>query len=284
MDSLVSTDWLEAELGAPDLQRHRRAASSFPPTAATRAPNMRPSIFPARSSSTSRRFRTAPTRAAHASARAPIRQPDAVARPSATATASSSTTTAPIIARARIWWMLRSFGAHYVALLDGGLQKWKAEGRPLESGRPQHPPRPFHRRCSTARPSPTRPSSRSLIGGGRATRSSTPAAPAASPARRPSRARASPPAISRARATCRRASFFNADNSWKLGDALRAVFEEAGVDLSKPMVTTCGSGITAAVLLFGAHLLGKDDVHALRRQLVANGAPIPARPRRRAPA
>jgi thiosulfate/3-mercaptopyruvate sulfurtransferase len=53
---------------------------------------------------------------------------------------------------------------------------------------------------------------------------------------------------------------FNPDNSFKVGDALRKAFEEAGVDLRKPLVTTCGSGVTAAVLLFGAHLLGKRDV------------------------
>ena len=41
---------------------------------------------------------------------------------------------------------------------------------------------------------------------------------------------------------------------------MRAVFDAAGVDLARPMVTTCGSGVTAAVILFGAHLLGKDDV------------------------
>jgi thiosulfate/3-mercaptopyruvate sulfurtransferase len=38
------------------------------------------------------------------------------------------------------------------------------------------------------------------------------------------------------------------------------VFDQAGVDLAKPMVTTCGSGVTAAVVLFGAQLLGKQDV------------------------
>ena len=52
---------------------------------------------------------------------------------------------------------------------------------------------------------------------------------------------------------------FNADNSWKRGEELRAAFASAGVDLGKPMVATCGSGITACVLLFGAHLLGKED-------------------------
>jgi thiosulfate/3-mercaptopyruvate sulfurtransferase len=56
------------------------------------------------------------------------------------------------------------------------------------------------------------------------------------------------------------AELFNADNSWKQGEELRLVFERSGVDLGKPMVTTCGSGVTAAVLLFGARLLGKDDV------------------------
>src|SRR3954471_18889709 len=44
----------------------------------------------------------------------------------------------PLHSAARAWWMLRIFGAHYVALLNGGLQKWKAEGRPLASGREQH--------------------------------------------------------------------------------------------------------------------------------------------------
>ncbi len=53
---------------------------------------------------------------------------------------------------------------------------------------------------------------------------------------------------------------FNPDNSWKQGEALRTAFEAAGVDLTRPMVTTCGSGVTAAVLLFGAQLLGKHDV------------------------
>ena len=41
---------------------------------------------------------------------------------------------------------------------------------------------------------------------------------------------------------------------------LRAAFAEAGIDLARPVVTTCGSGVTAAVLLFAMHLLGKDDV------------------------
>ena len=53
---------------------------------------------------------------------------------------------------------------------------------------------------------------------------------------------------------------FNADGTWKQGEELKAVFDAAGVDLDKPLVTTCGSGMTATVVAFGAHLLGKDDV------------------------
>ena len=48
----------------------------------------------------------------------------------------------------------------------------------------------------------------------------------------------------------------------KAPDALRAVFEAAGVDLSKPVITTCGSGVTAAILSLALTLIGKTD-HAL---------------------
>ena len=53
---------------------------------------------------------------------------------------------------------------------------------------------------------------------------------------------------------------FNADGTWKQGDALKAEFEAAGVDLERGVVTSCGSGITAAVLAFGLATLGKRDV------------------------
>ena len=84
--------------------------------------------------------------------------------------------------------------------------------------------------------------------------------PRASPARARSRAPASPPAICPARAACRSRELFNPDHSYKSREALKAEFDKAGVDLSKPMITTCGSGVTAASVLFAAHLLGKQDV------------------------
>ena len=155
--------------------------------------------------------------------------------------------------------MLRSFGAHYVALLDGGFQKWTAEGRPVvEQGREPHRHGHF-----TASLDPgaavDKAFVRGLVGAGTHEHRRRPSGRAFR--RRRSGAAAGPrlgPYSRRAQPAA--GQLFNADNSWKRGDALRAEFEAAGIDLARPMVTSCGSGVTAAVLLFGAHLLGKDDV------------------------
>ena len=138
-----------------------------------------------------------------------------------------------------------------------GWQKWKAEGRPLESG--TQPRRHGHFTASARR----RRGRRQGAGARRsaaATTSST-RAPAGrfageAPDPRPGVASGHIPGSR----NVPQSDFFNADNSWKQGEDLRAVFDAAGVDLAKPMVTTCGSGVTAAVILFGAHLLGKEDV------------------------
>ena len=53
---------------------------------------------------------------------------------------------------------------------------------------------------------------------------------------------------------------FNADGTWKRGFELRGLFIEAGIDLDKPMITTCGSGVTAAILLAGRESLGQQHV------------------------
>jgi thiosulfate/3-mercaptopyruvate sulfurtransferase len=164
----------------------------------------------------------------------------------------------PLHSAARVWWMLRAFGAHYVALLDGGLQKWTAEGRPLESGK-------VHVRHGHFTPSldSAAAADKSFVGSilGSGTHEIVDARSAGRFAGEEAEPR---PGVAAGHIPGSRnlpqGKLFEADNRWKRGDALRAAFDEAGVDLDKPMVTTCGSGITAAVLLFGAHLLGKDDV------------------------
>jgi thiosulfate/3-mercaptopyruvate sulfurtransferase len=164
----------------------------------------------------------------------------------------------PLHSAARAWWMLKAFGAHYVALLDGGLQKWKAEGRPLEAGRQPHRHGHFTAFLDEQAVA-DKAAVLGLIGAG--THEIVDARPAARFAGTDPEPRAGLEAghMPGAR-NLPQSALFNPDNSWKRGDALRAAFEAAGVDLSKPMVTTCGSGVTAAVLLFGAHLLGKEDV------------------------
>ncbi|HEX8483120.1 MAG TPA: 3-mercaptopyruvate sulfurtransferase [Allosphingosinicella sp.] len=164
----------------------------------------------------------------------------------------------PLHSAARAWWMLKSFGAHYVAILDGGLGKWKSEGRPLESGRPQirhghfSPSLDFGAVADKAFVT-------GLLGGGShevvdARGAGRFAGDEVEP--RPGMASGHIPGSK----NLPQGQLFRSDGRWKRGDALRAAFDSAGVDLAKPMVATCGSGITACVLLFGAHLLGKEDV------------------------
>jgi thiosulfate/3-mercaptopyruvate sulfurtransferase len=163
----------------------------------------------------------------------------------------------PLHTAARLWWMLRSFGARRVALLDGGLAKWTAEGRPLERGAPA-----LRRGHFTPVLEPDGVAGKAevarLIGADSEIVDARSAArfSGAEPEPRPGLAAGHMPGAK----NLPQGLLFNPDNSWKRGDALRAEFERAGVDLARPMVTTCGSGVTAAVLLFGAHLLGKDDV------------------------
>ena len=82
--------------------------------------------------------------------------------------------------------------------------------------------------------------------------------PAALPAPSPSRAPACAPAICRARAACRRRRC-REDGKLLPPAELRKAIEEAGIDLSKPVVTSCGSGITAAVITLALETLGHTD-------------------------
>lgn len=164
----------------------------------------------------------------------------------------------PLHSAARAWWMLRSFGARHVAILDGGLAKWKADGRPVESGAPAAQAGHFTP-TETEGAVADKALVASLLGSGEVEIVD------ARPASRFLGKDAEPrpgvqPGHIPGSKSLPQSELFQADGSWKRGEALRAAFEEAGVDLAKPMVTTCGSGVTAAVLLFGAHLLGKEDV------------------------
>lgn len=158
---------------------------------------------------------------------------------------------------ARAWFMLKMFGAHDVAILDGGLAKWKAEGRPLATGRETL----RHRHFTVWRDDKQVRAKEDILANlesraeqvidarGAARWSGAEADP------RPNIACGHIPGSANVPYT----TLYNADGTFKPKAELKAAFEAAGVDLSKPIVTSCGSGVTACVLLFALHLLGKED-------------------------
>jgi thiosulfate/3-mercaptopyruvate sulfurtransferase len=159
----------------------------------------------------------------------------------------------PIRTAARGWFMLRHFGAEQVAILDGGLQTWSAEGRPTESGEPQARAAAF-----AAEPRSAIVRKEDILAGldlplldarGR------PRFEGTEPDPRPGVA---PGHIPGAR-NLPFVTLYNADGTFKDRATLRALFKEAGIDPAQPFVASCGSGVTANSLLFAAHLLGNDE-------------------------
>ena len=159
------------------------------------------------------------------------------------------------VTAARAWVMLRAFGFTDVAILDGGLAKWRAEDRSVETG--DHTVRPRH-----ATPRAQGRSITDMAGVRAALNSDTQIVDARGAARftgaeADPRAHVAPGHIPGARNLPYKA-IFNPDGTWKRGQDLRAAFAAAGVDPDRPMIMTCGSGITASILAFAAHLLGQE--------------------------
>jgi thiosulfate/3-mercaptopyruvate sulfurtransferase len=163
---------------------------------------------------------------------------------------------APHKTAARAWWMLRTFGAHDVAILDGGLAKWQAEGRETASGKEQHRHRHFTVWADDKGVRTLAQMKANLDSGAEQVLDARSAArfTGEEPDPRPATHAGHIPGSK----NLPYGELFNADGTWKQGDALKAAFDGAGVDLAKPVVMTCGSGITASVLTFGAHLLGNE--------------------------
>ncbi len=167
---------------------------------------------------------------------------------------------AGLFSAARVWWTFRLMGKTDVAVLDGGFTKWRAEGRPVED----MPPVLRDRHITVSRQA-------HLV------RDVTQVAAAAKlgdheilDARSPGRFAGTEP---EPRAGLRSGhiphsknvhyrSLLNEDGTMKSPDALRAVFQAAGADLGKPVITTCGSGVTAAILNLALERIGKLD-HSL---------------------
>ena len=155
---------------------------------------------------------------------------------------------------ARGWAMFRSFGIE-ASILDGGFGKWRAEGRAIETGDPAPKPRhltPRDRGFGIADMAAVR---QALADG-------TQVLDARSPSRFAGEEPEPRPGVSPGHMPGARSvhypRLFNADGTYKSGDALRVALDEAGVDLARPIITTCGSGVTASSLAFALHLLGAE--------------------------
>lgn len=166
----------------------------------------------------------------------------------------------PVHSAARVWWNFRLMGHDSVAVLDGGLGKWRAEGRPLDNAPPQIRDRHFsvRRRPELVR-DVTQIAAASKLGDHEIV-----------DARAAERFRGE---VAEPRPGLRSGHIpgsknlpfgllYAADGTLKPVDELRAAFEAAGVDLSRPVVTTCGSGVTAASLFLALERIGQHD-HSL---------------------
>jgi thiosulfate/3-mercaptopyruvate sulfurtransferase len=155
----------------------------------------------------------------------------------------------------RAWWMLRLFGHHNVALLDGGLPKWRAEGRPLQTAVPHPPRRPFSARFDTALVR----DKQALLGNLSTRREQVVDARAAG--RFAGVAEETRPGLRRGHIPGSRNLPYDQvtdPQTRRLRDAeaLSDLFRDAGVALDRPIVTSCGSGVTACALAFALHLIG----------------------------
>ncbi|MCX8997547.1 3-mercaptopyruvate sulfurtransferase [Rhizobiaceae bacterium BDR2-2] len=156
----------------------------------------------------------------------------------------------------RVWWMLRTMGASRVYVLDGGFDGWKAEGRPVETDLPEPEPVTFTPKFRKERVTTLSEMAEIVETGSRQIAD-------ARPAGRFTGADAEPRAGMRSGhmpgARNLPAVTLSENGRFKDLSTLRKQVEEAGIDLEKPVVTSCGSGVTAAVIALALESLGVDD-------------------------
>ncbi|MBB3134161.1 thiosulfate/3-mercaptopyruvate sulfurtransferase [Rhizobium pisi] len=161
-----------------------------------------------------------------------------------------------VFASPRVWWLFRVMGAKNVFVLDGGLDGWKAEGRPLETVAPQYRPVTFTPDFDKSRVV-TLAAMRDIVSSGAmqiADARSAGRFAAAEPEPRPGMRSGHMPG-----ARSLPSGVFANQGRFKSLPELKKTIEDAGIDLSKPVVTSCGSGITAAIITLALESLGHHD-------------------------
>lgn len=256
MDSLVSTQWLAAHLDDPDLvildaTKHLPGVPRDPQAdfAAAHIPGARFLDLPSLHDSDAPVANTLPTRAQFA------------ARASALGIAPASRIVlyddSAIASAARAWFIFRLFGLTNVALLDGGWAKWQAEGRATKSGTVKPSPSDF-----TAPEPAARIRTKSDMLANIETRAEQ-VVDARDAARFLGTSADTVHGLEGGHIPGARNLFFrdlfSPDGTYKSPEDLRGVFTQAGIELDRPITASCGSGMTASVLLFVLHLAGVED-------------------------
>ena len=154
----------------------------------------------------------------------------------------------------RVWWTFRLFGAKNVYILDGGLPAWTADGRAREAGEVKRPPRSFNARMDTGAVAMVGDVQMALSDG----------SAQVVDARSAGRFAGREPEPRAGLRSGHMPGAFNlpftelvADGRLASRDKIAAAFKQAGVDTDQPVITSCGSGVTAAILTFALDALGK---------------------------
>jgi thiosulfate/3-mercaptopyruvate sulfurtransferase len=159
------------------------------------------------------------------------------------------------VAAPRAWWMFLSFGHHNTKILDGGLKKWRAEGRTIETGRPSPKPGQFAAKLDASYVRSKQQLVANLSTG------TEQLVDARARGRFDGSVNEPRPGLRAGHIPGSRNLPYNelfdaSTGTMKSPEALRAAFTGAGLDLSRPIVTTCGSGVSAAVLTLALYRIG----------------------------
>jgi thiosulfate/3-mercaptopyruvate sulfurtransferase len=157
----------------------------------------------------------------------------------------------------RVWWTFRAFGADKVFILDGGLPKWRAEGRPIETGEVKRAPRRFDAALDSKQVAGVSDVQRALAQKSAQVVDGRPA----------NRFRGEAPEPRAGIPSGHMPGAFNVPSTTLVEDGrlvaperIAELFAASGVDATKPVITMCGSGVTAATLWFALDAIGHAPV------------------------
>jgi len=253
MDKLVSTEWVAARIGADDLvildatmhlpESGRDAAAEYEER---HLPGARFLNLPSFVDAGSEVPKAIPTPEQFAERMAAL----GIARGSRIVLYDDS----QIRSSARAWFLFDHAGEPNVAIMDGGLAKWQSEGRVLETGNAGVSPRGY-----------PEPHMRREVRDKQAMLANIDAADmqvidARDAARFAGEEGSSSEGHIPGAANVPFGMLLKEDGTYRPAEEIRATFEAAGVDLDRPIVTSCNSGMTACVLLFGLELAGAQNV------------------------